>query len=54
MSMTETFVAIAAMMIALLVALGTAVVIAAAFAGWRVCKRDWIAPQAVDNTRTRV
>jgi hypothetical protein len=49
--MTDTlFVALIAMMVAILAATGVAVMIVAAQAGWRVCKRDWSA-QAIDNTR---
>ena len=43
--MTEAFVAIVAMMIASLVAPGAAVVIVAAFAGWR----DWQRERASSN-----
>jgi|HubBroStandDraft_1064217.scaffolds.fasta_scaffold702973_1 hypothetical protein len=39
-SMTETFVAIIAMMVVLLVALGAAVGIVAAFAAWRDWQRE--------------
>ena len=38
--MTETFVAIVAMMVALLVAFGTAVVMTAAFTAWRDWQRE--------------
>jgi len=45
---TETFVA----MIALLVAILASVGVVAAHAALRVCRRDWAA-QAIDNTRNR-
>jgi hypothetical protein len=46
--MTETFVAIVAMMIAMLACVGIAIGVAAAFAAWRVCRRDW-GPQAIES-----
>ena len=49
----EAFVAIAAMMIAMLVSMGIAAGIVAAFTASRVCRRDWAAPKAIDNTPNR-
>jgi hypothetical protein len=50
--MTETFVAMIALLVAILVSVGAAIGIVAGQAAWRVCRRDW-AGQATDNTQNR-
>ena len=50
--MTETFIAMIALLVAILVSVAAAIGIVAGQAAWRVCRRDW-STKATDNIHTR-